>query len=436
MNGSCHRRVLCGFLASGCTLAASFLAAAAPAQAPSSERIDYLEQVRRMTEIAAQKVENDVRAALREAQKLAQTDPAKAIENLKQMLANLDDETLVPQERRERLARLLKERIRILETPAKGPAVKPEVQPVRPRQRENESNRAAEFAKIRAELDAIRALQKDGQIEEARRQAEGLARRYPDNPALAAAGQTATAATQLANNRSQRSDAERRIAAVTRDVSRSAAPPVGELEYPEDWIKRTKNRSGMDTSFTAQEKAIVRALNAPISVDFKGSRIDEVVEYLASATKQPIMLDRAALNEAQVSYDTPVTVKLDGVALRTVLRRVLSDLGLAYVIKDQTLQITSAVRAKEMMIVRTYYLGDLLGSGGIGNSFGFPLVNPNNTALVAQQASQIMESIESTVEPASWQKNGGSGTITFSAPLMALIIRQSAEVHAILAGGM
>ncbi len=114
-------------------------------------------------------------------------------------------------------------------------------------------------------------------------------------------------------------------------------------------------------------------------------------------------------------------------------------------IKDQSLQVTSNVRAKEMMIVRTYYLGDLLGQGALGfsfplgnpgNSFGFPVGSPNNGPLVAQQAAQIMESIQETIEPGSWQKNGGSGTITFSAPLAALIIRQSAEVHAMISGGL
>ena len=68
-----------------------------------------------------------------------------------------------------------------------------------------------------------------------------------------------------------------------------------------------------------------RGLN--FTVDFKGAGIEQVVQYLSNATKQPIMLDRAALSEAQISYDTPVTVKLDGVALRTVLKRILSDLG-------------------------------------------------------------------------------------------------------------
>jgi len=202
----------------------------------------------------------------------------------------------------------------------------------------------------------------------------------------------------------------------------------------------------MDGTLSAEDKAILKALNTPVSVDFKGVGIEQVVQYLSGMTKQPIMLDRGALSEAQVSYDTPVTVKLERVALRTVLKRILSDLGLAYVIKDQSLQITSSVRAKETMITRTYYMGDLLAQTGTGNfafplgnpgnSFGFPVGSPSNGPQVAQQVAQIMDSIQASIEPASWQKNGGSGTITFSAPMMALIIRQTAEVHAMIAGGL
>jgi hypothetical protein len=417
------------------------------AQSASGDGSDYLGQVRQMTEVAAQKMETDVRAALREAQRVGKTDPRAAAEALQQVLINVEQDSAVPPARRDILAKALRDRIAALEKQFKNPAVAPPPpSPVNPRRRAEEERRAAEYQKIRAAMERIQGLRKDGQTEEARRHAEELAKQYAADPTLQAAERTASAAEQAAANRGQRSEAERRLAAISRDVSRSATPPLSEMDYPEDWVKRIKGRSGMDGSLSAEDKAILKALNTPVTVDFKGAGIEQVIQYLSSATKQPIMLDRAALSEAQISYDTPVTVKLDGVALRTVLKRILSDLGLAYVIKDQSLQITSSVRAKETMITRTYYMGDLLAQSGAGNfafplgnpgnSFGFPVGSPNNGPQVTQQAAQIIESIQASIEPASWQKNGGSGTITFSAPMMALIIRQSAEVHAMIAGGL
>jgi hypothetical protein len=417
------------------------------AQSAAGEGSDYLRQVRLMTEVAAQKMEADVRAAIREAQRVGNTDPAAAAEVLTQALITVEQDSVVPPARKEILAKALRDRIAALEKQSKKPMVAPPPPPpVNSRRRAEEERQAAEYQKIRAAMERIQGLRKDGQTEEARRHAEELAKQYAADPTLQAAERTAAAADQAAANRGQRSEAERRLAAISRDVSRSATPPLSEMDYPDDWVKRIKGRSGMDGSLSAEDKAILKALNTPVTVDFKGAGIEQVVQYLSNETKQPIMLDRAALSEAQISYDTPVTVKLDRVALRTVLKRILSDLGLAYVIKDQSLQITSSVRAKETMITRTYYMGDLLAQTGVGNfafplgnpgnSFGFPVGSPSNGLQTAQQAAQIMESIQASIEPASWQKNGGSGTITFSAPMMALIIRQSAEVHAMIASGL
>jgi hypothetical protein len=413
------------------------------AQSASGDGSDYLRQVRQMTEVAAQKMEADVRAALR----VARTDPATAAETLKQVLIDVEQDSVVPPARRDILAKALRDRIAALEKQPKRPAVAPPTPPsANPRRRAEEESRAAEYQKIRSAMQRIQSLRKDGQTEEARRHAEELAKQYGDDPTLQAAERTSAAADQAAANRGQRTEGERRLAAISRDVSRSATPPLSEMDYPEDWVKRVKGRTGMDGTLSAEDKAILKALNTPVSVDFKGVGIEQVVQYLSGMTKQPIMLDRGALSEAQVSYDTPVTVKLERVALRTVLKRILSDLGLAYVIKDQSLQITSSVRAKETMITRTYYMGDLLAQTGTGNfafplgnpgnSFGFPVGSPSNGPQVAQQVAQIMDSIQASIEPASWQKNGGSGTITFSAPMMALIIRQTAEVHAMIAGGL
>ena len=43
--------------------------------------------------------------------------------------------------------------------------------------------------------------------------------------------------------------------------------------------------------------------------------------------------------------------------------------------------------------------------------------------------AQIVTLITQSVEPSSWDVNGGNGTITFEPITMSLIIKQSAEVH-------
>jgi hypothetical protein len=430
------RRLSPGVVAVGLLLVGLPLAGRGAAQEGPAKDESYLEQVRRRNEVAAQRVEAEVRSAMRAAQRLSATDPAGAVEALKTTLARLETDDTLPDDRRSGLVRAVKDRIRVTESLARRATPRAEPRPQgTPARRSPTDSRLTEGQTLSLSLQAVRGLLKDGQVAEARRQVEDLARRYPDNPAVLAARRTVSSVDQLGGIRGQRGDSERRLAAAFNDTDRSALPPLGEVEFPKDWADKSEKRA-TTIPLTAKERAILLALNKPVSVQFKDTRFQEVIDSLSNAMGQPILLDENALKEAQVNYDTPITAQVRGVAARTLLRKILGEFGLAYVVKDQTLQVTSALKAKELMVVRSYYLGDLLGNAGFGGFLGLPSVGDNNPVQVSQQVNQIMDLIQNSVEPMSWQKNGGNGTITFHAPTMSLVIRQSAEVHAILAGGV
>lgn len=58
---------------------------------------------------------------------------------------------------------------------------------------------------------------------------------------------------------------------------------------------------------------------------------------------------------------------------------------------------------------------------------------PNDTAnggaAVPPGAAQLIQLIQTTIEPDSWAVNGGPGTINYFSPLQVLVIRQTGEVH-------
>jgi hypothetical protein len=175
---------------------------------------------------------------------------------------------------------------------------------------------------------------------------------------------------------------------------------------------------------TKKEKAILRILNSVISVDFKDQSFEAVVDYLQDKTGQPILVDKQALADASIEYETPVTIKLKKVSVRTLLRKLLHDLGLTYVIKDEIIQVTSYKRAKEMMTVRTYPVGDLVMFDPTTGQVLPP-------ALIMLQAKQLIDLIKGTVDPDSWGggENGGGGTIVFNLATKSLVVKQSAEIH-------
>jgi general secretion pathway protein D len=422
---------------------------------------DLLDQVRRMERVAAQKSEADVRRALREAERLVRTDRAKALDCLKEALARLDDETTLSPQRRESLKRMLSDRIRVTESDSSGApsGVTDRVKKLRPDRGSEERRNGIDQEETRQSFKTIQQLQEEGKTEAASREASALARQLPQDTAVQAAERTTRAADQVANARRFHRDYERQLASGFRDIDRSTTLPSGDIDFPKDWKDRTKGRTAA-IPLTAKERSILQGLNATISVNFKDSKLEDVIEYLQTYTGQPILLDREGMKDVEISYDTGVTLNVKGVTVRTLLRKILGDLGMAYVIKDETIQATSAQRARETMAVRRYYVGDLLAGmgalgtlalpqaapgvagivpGGIRNFGALPFAAAANAQSPAMQTmqgvKQLIDLIQTSVDPQTWQANGGSGTITFHAPSMSLVIKQSAEVHALLATG-
>jgi hypothetical protein len=82
-----------------------------------------------------------------------------------------------------------------------------------------------------------------------------------------------------------------------------------------------------------------------------------------------------------------------------------------------------------MMVTRAYYIGDLVGNA---NVFYGPAMNQ---LQMMQSIGTIINTVQSQIDPASWQANGGASTVVYDPISMSLIIKASAEVHYMLGGG-
>ena len=424
-------------------VSSALLCSAALGQTQPGDDSDLLDQVRPREKVAAEKIELDLRLVLKQVQRITNSNPSRAVDLLKQTLGQLETDTVLPQERRQALIRMIKDRIRVTELQI----VEREASQQKPLSGRTDQSKPDSQSKngIQDQLKSIERLQKDGQVEQAKRQADELARRFPQTSATQALERVTTGLDQAETTRRLNKERERALIGGLQDVDRSATLPRNEMEFPKDWKERTKDRSTA-IKLTAKEKGILQALNTPITVNFKNSRLEDVLEYIRTITGQSIVLDPEALRDLEVSYDSPVTMSAKGVTVRTVLRKVLNDLGLAYVIEHELINVTSAQKAKENMVVRSYYVGDLLaGLNPIDTSRLPPVFQqrlPLNAATLPQvQAAQLTQSvkdlvemIETSVDPQSWRSNGGSGTIYFHSPSLSLVVKQSAEVHAQLAG--
>jgi hypothetical protein len=409
--------------------------AAAPAALAQGPDGDLLDQTRRLQVVAAQQLEAEVRHGMVEAQRL--TDKAAAVERYKGLLQRVEEDKNLPDDRRSALKRVLQDRIRMAETAA---AVKDEAAPKgRTQFAENKAAKQTDAtpvdaAKVKDVAAQIATLNRQGKPAEAQKLARDLLQKYPDDPSVQVLNGFASAAQGRAEANAVRIDAERRRNGVARDEERSSLPPKDNVEFPKDW-KSTSDRRLAAYGPSPAEKAILDSLKAPIQVEFKNARFQDVIDSLSNKMNRTIMLDKNALDEAQITYDTPINFSVKGqVAARTALRGILGQLNLTYVIRDGILQVTNQAKAKDQMVTKVYYIGDL--AAGTTLFFPAPHLGVTVDPQVAQNVQAIIDMITMSIEPGSWVTRGGQGMIGYNTLTQSLIIRQSAEVQSMIGSSL
>ena len=356
--------------------------------AARSENPDLLKDAEARRALAAQQAERDVRDARDEAYQTSRTQPAKALERIRGLLTRVDVDPNFTDAQRDALTALLKKdliSIQKIADDAKNPDVPSGFHPVAHDPR----------------VDDGKGIVKDS-------------------------GDRIVSAQQFFNE--QHELHEKKALAFNSqwlDVEKSSIMPTGDISFPRNWAELSKRRL-KNNELTATERAILKALAAPITVDLTEQRFGGVIDWFQKQMGQTIVLDKPALDDLNVnSESTTVTLHLEKVSTRTALKKILADLGLTYVIKEETIFVTTPAKAKDMMTVRTYYMGDLVPHYDI--SFN----NIVGQLQAAQAVAQLVNMITNNIDKDSWEVNGkeGGGTIVFDPVSMSLIVKQSAELH-------
>jgi hypothetical protein len=208
-------------------------------------------------------------------------------------------------------------------------------------------------------------------------------------------------------------------------IDRAAVPPRGDHARPPDWRERTARRKA-DTAPNEEEKRLLKALETPVDARFKNTRLEDAVNSISKAMGLPVVFDATALGEQQLTYDSPVNFAVKKpVAARTALRGLLGGLGLTYVVREGVVFVTSPQRAREFLVTKVYSVADLVVPIDFWQ-FGGEAFN----------VAALIDLIVTTIDPESWEQRGGLGSIRYHPPTRALIVRQSAEVHARVKRGL
>lgn len=406
---------------------------------PRRPPLDPLAEAKARQAILDQKAEAEVRQVLAEADRLARTQPAKAVQLLKAAQVNLIDlSPTLSGEARRKLTDLIARRLAALEgrplpldpDPSPDPAA---AAPKKDRLVAFEAY-LAEVKAVREGIDRVARYRQGGLHAEADAEIARLARLYPNNPAVIVLQEQGALAARIRDSAEFARLQNERIALALNDVLRSSLPAIRDIEFPPDWKEKTARRL-KQLELTAQEKKLIEALDKPVTVEWVNRPFDEALQELSNLLDERLFIDKKSVEDLGIDLRRPMTLKANGLAARTVLRQLLAAQGLTFVIKDQVLQIVDVEKAKNMLVTRVYYLGDIVqGVGPFGDATRWgPFLDFQQTLA---NVEALMATIRQSIDPLSWKENGGPGSITFHVPSMSLIVRASAEVHATLSSKM
>lgn len=178
------------------------------------------------------------------------------------------------------------------------------------------------------------------------------------------------------------------------------------------------------TSDDGQSQAkIEKALLQRGSIEFTEVPLRDVASKLAEQFNVQIVIAIKKLEEASVSQDTPITKQLTGLTLGSILKLILKDLELTYVVRDEVLSITTPEDAESQLDTRVYPVLDLVTQGTRNRKAGEEL-----------DYDSLIEVIIAIVAPHSWDDVGGPGAIDQFDNAGALVVSQTRDVHEQIAG--
>ncbi len=193
-------------------------------------------------------------------------------------------------------------------------------------------------------------------------------------------------------------------------------------------------------------QSLEERLEAKASFQAEEATLRSFADALEKALDTSVVLATKKLEEAAINTDTPITYKLKNVRLQTGLKLILGQLGLAYVLHDNVLMITTPEDAGSQLITRVYdgrelmklpspikktkHVRDNPPSVGGGSGIHVKIEEKAKEEIGLDgnyEIDDLIDVISATVSPDSWDDVGGPGSMTDFKGLLSVSTTQ--EVH-------
>src|SRR5207248_1613981 len=118
---------------------------------------------------------------------------------------------------------------------------------------------------------------------------------------------------------------------------------------------REKDKNGFSLkNYSEKEKEIQSKLMKNVTVSFHNVPLRQALEDLRAMAGMHIYLDSAALAGESVNAETPVSLKVENITLKSALNLLLGQAHLTYVVKDEVLKVTTEKGARGQLVQRVF----------------------------------------------------------------------------------
>jgi hypothetical protein len=358
---------------------------------PLAEQEDLLQVQKQRLAIEEQRTRQVVEDAERMARQTLPRDPDAAQEELKRVLAQVRDNSLLTETLRRELVNRLEGMLRNVAT--QGMMIRREQDEAQRRladarrRFELEEARVADEERIRRRMQEFQALYLRGRYENAQAQAlaigqDAIASGMGVPQAAVAAYKVATTAHYVREWVEMRRQREEKWMETLMLVERSAIPFPDEppIQYPPAafWREITALRKDkyISTGFAEDDPVTVRKirdmknkLSRPVTLDQglpPNTTLKDALEFFTDRYDLTILVDTEAFKSeglADVESQPVRLPKMVGVPLSTVLRLTLAQIGPpagTYIVRPDFVEVTTGTRAITEKVVRVYPVADLV----------------------------------------------------------------------------
>jgi general secretion pathway protein D len=233
-------------------------------------------------------------------------------------------------------------------------------------------------------------------------------------------------------------------------LSEAGIPYSGGLVYAKDW-KDISKRASVEMAEAAEpewKRMIARKLDRKVTFEFVDTPLSEALQFLQTLTETTIILDPRAF-DAGGGDNTPITLKVTNMPLRTALKWILRLADLDFTLKNEAVFISTPQNLAGEVELKIYDVRDLTysitnfpgpelimttatGGGGMGGmgGMGDPITLEETPPEVMVEAGSLAELIMSRVAPTKWDAALGTSIEERNGKL---VVMQEPEVHRLIA---